>query len=203
MQIFPLAQIGRTVEEHASALLAYAGANAEIPEVAVTPEKRITKTGEQRIGGRLDDRRFPFGPGAQISIAGSGEALNFAKIAVTIAQRGQLGSAFFHAGVDERCGAVIVDRASGEAAVSVIPARSRSESNWEMLPMNHVGADGVRPMHVAPDRGVRVVLEKHVVAAVPENGAVGIVHPILGGKQMKLRAKRIGGVAGLEVGGGA
>jgi hypothetical protein len=34
-------------------------------------------------------------------------------------------------------------------------------------------------------------LKKHVVVAVPEDGTVRIVHPVVSGKQMKLGTKRI------------
>lgn len=61
--------------------------------------------------------------------------------------------------------------------------------------MNHVRADGVGPMHVSPNGSAGVVLKKHVVVTVPENGAVGIVHPVVRGKKMKLRPKGIGGQA--------
>src|SRR5579859_30068 len=61
-----------------------------------------------------------------------------------------------------------------------------------MAPVDHVVADGVIPMHVTPNGGVGVVLEKHVVKTVPVNGAVGIVHPVFCGEQMKRWAKRIG-----------
>ena len=59
--------------------------------------------------------------------------------------------------------------------------------------MNHIGRDGVSPVHVSPDGGVRVVLEEHVVVALPVNGTVGIVHPVGCRKQVELRAQRIGG----------
>ncbi len=46
------------------------------------------------------------------------------------------------------------------------------------------------PVHVSPDRGLRIVLVKHVILAAKEDGTVRIVHPVVGGKQMVLRAKR-------------
>src|SRR5882762_312781 len=98
MQIFPLAQIFRTVEQNAAALFANTGGDTEIPEVTFAPQKRIAETGEQWISGRLDYRSFPFGPGAEFRIGGSGQALDFAQIAVTIAERGEFGSNGFHSG---------------------------------------------------------------------------------------------------------
>jgi hypothetical protein len=35
-------------------------------------------------------------------------------------------------------------------------------------------------------------LEEHVVVAAPEDGAVGVVHPIFGGEEVELRAEGIG-----------
>ena len=55
-----------------------------------------------------------------------------------------------------------------------------------MLPMDHIGAGGVRPMHRSPERAIRVVLKKHVVATLVEDGSVRIVHPVLGGSEVKL-----------------
>src|SRR5438034_11762271 len=67
-----------------------------------------------------------------------------------------------------------------------------------MAPMNHVWADGVGPVHISPNRGVRVVLKKHVVSAFPINGPVGDIHPVLRGKQMKLRTQWVGGKSLLQ-----
>ena len=51
----------------------------------------------------------------------------------------------------------------------------------------------MRPVHVAPDGGLRIVLVKHVIAPAEKNRAVGIVHPVVRGKQVVLGAKGIGG----------
>jgi hypothetical protein len=124
--------------------------------------------------------------------------LDFAEIVIAVAERGAIGRNCFYAGVQNCCDTFVVDSAAGEAAVGVIPARSGSESDGQMAPMNHVVTDGVIPMHVAPDGGVGIVLEKHVIKAVPENRAVGIVHPVFCGKQVKRRAERIDGKLGLQ-----
>jgi hypothetical protein len=54
-------------------------------------------------------------------------------------------------------------------------------------------------MHIAPNGGIGVVLKKHVVVAFPIDWTVGIVHPVGGGEQMKLRSKRIGSKRGVEI----
>ena len=68
-----------------------------------------------------------------------------------------------------------------------------------MLPVNHVVAGGVGPVHVAPQGGLRVVLVEHVIAAAVENGTVGIVHPVVSGEKMILRAERVGGELAAEL----
>jgi hypothetical protein len=68
--------------------------------------------------------------------------------------------------------------------------------------VDHVGADAVGPVHVAPYGGVGVVLEKHVVVAFPEDGAVRVIHPVGDGKQVKLRAERIRSESRAEFGSG-
>ena len=54
-----------------------------------------------------------------------------------------------------------------------------------MPPVDHVRRDGVVPVHVSPDGGVRVVLVKHVVLAAPVDGAAGVVHPAAGGLEVE------------------
>ena len=71
-----------------------------------------------------------------------------------------------------------------------------------MLPVDHVEAGGVGPVHVAPDRGLRVVLVEHVIAAAIEDGTVRVVHPVASGKQMVLRTQRIRGEFSAEGSGG-
>ena len=94
---------------------------------------------------------------------------------------------------------MVVYGAAGEAAVGVVPAGSGSEGYWEMAPVNHVFAYCVGPVHVAPDCGVGVVLEKHVVEIFPIDGGVGVVHPVFGGEEVELRAEEIGGEFLLEI----
>ena len=95
---------------------------------------------------------------------------------------------------------MIFDGAAAEAAVLVGAAGRGGQRHGQMFPVEHVRADGVRPVHVAPDGGIRVVLEEHMIAVLPIDGAVGVVHPVGGGEQMILRAKHIGGQRGREVG---
>jgi hypothetical protein len=65
-----------------------------------------------------------------------------------------------------------------------------------MPPVDQVWADGVVPVHVTPNSGVGVVLKEHVVVAVPEDGPVGIVHPVAFGEEMELGTKSVGSELG-------
>src|SRR5713101_3060919 len=100
VKILPVAQIARAIEQDAAALFAKTGADAEIPDIACAPEKGIAKAGQARIVGRLQDRLLPLLPGAQVGVAGSGEALSFTEIVDAIAERGLLRRRCFHAGID-------------------------------------------------------------------------------------------------------
>ena len=72
-------------------------------------------------------------------------------------------------------------------------AGRRGNRNRKMFPVDHVVADRVSPVHVAPVRAVWVVLIEHVILAAPVDRTVGIVHPIRRGQQMVLGAAGIGG----------
>ena len=130
MQVFPLPQIFRTVEQNAPTLLANTGTDTEIPDVAIPPKKRIAKTGEQRISGRFDDWIFPFGPSAKLRVGRGGQALHFAEGMRAIAQRGHFRRGGFDSSVDDACGPTIIDRASREASVGISPAKRRRKCNW-------------------------------------------------------------------------
>ena len=179
MERLPLAQISGAVEKDAAAFFEMARGYAQDPIITLPPQKWVAKSREGGIIRRLDYWLFPFGPGAQLRIGGSCQALHFAKIVVAVAEGGAIGGCAFYAGVENGGGAAVVDGASGEAAVGVVPTWSGCEGDWKMTPVNHVFADGVSPVHVPPNGGVGVVLVKHVVGVVPEDGAVGVVHPIL------------------------
>ena len=53
-------------------------------------------------------------------------------------------------------------------------------------------------MHISPVSAVRVVLEEHVIAALIEDWAVGVVHPVSGGEKMILRAEGIMGESSVK-----
>src|SRR5580704_16104953 len=119
---------------------------------------------------------------------------------MAVTECGAVGGDGFYTGIDDGGGAVVIDGAAGEAAVRVVAAGSWSERDGFVLPVNHVVADGVIPVHVAPDGGVGIVLKEHVVFAAPEDGAVGVIHPVFGGEKVELGVEGVGGEIGLEGG---
>ncbi len=62
-----------------------------------------------------------------------------------------------------------------------------------MLPVKHVGADGMSPMHGAPERSVRIVLIEDVVLTPVVDRTVGVIHPVGRGEQVILRPQDIVG----------
>src|SRR6266446_5959307 len=159
-----------------------------MPIFIFAPKKRIAESRQTRVFGRLEHGLIPFGPGEKLRIARSSKALYLAKVVDAVAESRLFRGGGLHTCIENRRGAAIVHRASGETPIGVVPAGSRSKRNRQMAPVNHVLAHRVSPVHVAPDRGVWVVLEKHVVAALPIDRAVGIIHPVFGGEQMIFRA---------------
>ena len=193
VQESPLAQIPRPIEKHSAALLEETRADAEIPVSTLAPEKGIAESRQTRVPWRLEHGLIPFRPGEKLRIGGGSEALDLAKIVHAVAESGLFGSDGLYTRVENRGGAVIVHGASGETSIRVTLSGGRSKGNRQMTPVNHVLAHRVSPVHITPDGGVGVVLEKHVVPAIPVHGPVGIIHPIFRREQMILRAKRIGG----------
>jgi hypothetical protein len=202
VEIFPVAKISGFVEQDASTFFRLAGGYAAIPGASVrfggggcwdAKQEWIAEAGEIGILRRLDDGPGEFLPAEEIWVLAGGKALRLAKIMMAIAKRGAIGGNGFDSGVNDGGGVVVVDGAAGETAVGIVAAGSRSERDWLVLPVNHVVAHGVIPVHVAPDGGVGIVLEEHVVFAAPKDGAIGVVHPVFGGEEMELGAKGVGG----------
>ena len=67
----------------------------------------------------------------------------------------------------------IDDGAAAEHRAHVV----RREFVTELLPVNHVAADGVAPVHVAPTPAVGIVLEEQVILAVEVNHPVRVIVP--------------------------
>lgn len=132
-------------------------------------------------------------PFAQGRIIGGCEALNLQEIVSPVAQSGFASRNTLYARIQKSRGPIVIHSASGEATFGIVAARRGSESNGLMFPVDHVWTGGMRPVHISPDGGAWVVLEEHVVLALPIDGAIWIVHPIARRQEMKLGAEGIGG----------
>ena len=100
-----------------------------------------------------------------------------------------------HAGVDEGRDAVVVHRATGIAAVLVGTTGRGREGHGPVLPMHEIVADGVAPVLEGGSamRGGHIaelgrVLVEQVVAPLPLDEAVGVVHPPRRGQEVVARA---------------
>ena len=195
MEVSPLTEIGRRIKKDGATFAANARTYDQHPAVGFAPEAWIAESSDFKTGRRsCDDRLRELFPGTQVFIRGNGEALRFLPgVDSVLERRIGLGLGRLHSGVDH-CGLAVIEHgAAAEDAILIGPAGSGGERDGLVLPVNHVVAGGVRPVHVAPDGGLRVVLVEHVIAAAVENGTVGIVHPVVSGEKMILRAERIGG----------
>ena len=63
--------------------------------------------------------------------------------------------------------------------------------NRHVFPVHEIRTDGMRPVHVSPNRSAGIVLEEHMVLAPKEARCAGIVLPVSLGQQMELRPEGI------------
>ena len=89
----------------------------------------------------------------------------------------------------EAGGVVLVDDGRTGEDVSQRVAR---ESHGLFRPVHEVGRGGVAPRHVAPVVALRVILVEEVVSAVDVDHSVRVIHPVLGGGEVYLRAVLLG-----------
>jgi hypothetical protein len=83
-----------------------------------------------------------------------------------------------HAGVEEGWLAIDDGCGAGPAALRVGTAGRGGERDGLAMPVHHVGRCGMRPELDRGDRLV-VVLQEHMVAVLPVDGAARIVHPAM------------------------
>ena len=79
----------------------------------------------------------------------------------------------------------------GKAAIRIGSAGRGRKRHRQVLPVDHVRTDCMRPVHVTPIGAVRVVLVEHVVIVLPVDRPIRVIHPVGGRQQMELRAQRI------------
>src|SRR6185312_9483478 len=73
---------------------------------------------------------------------------------------------------------IVHDSRSAETPGSIRSSRRWFERDRRVLPVHHIGADGMGPMHFSPIRSVMVVLKKHMISPVPKYWSIRIIHPI-------------------------
>ena len=162
----PVAQAAAAIEQHLSAVVAIAGADDHPPLAVLAPDFRIAKVHDPLRGQQHRALLFEVN-----AVPAGGQALHFAdRAVVALAVEPDV------AGVDKRQHAVVVHRATGEAAVAIFFA-ARRQRNRPVLPVDHIVAGGVAPVHWAPVGAVGVVLIESVVLAAEPDETVWIVHP--------------------------
>ena len=104
--------------------------------------------------------------------------------------------------VDQRRNPFLADQGpTAEAADAVRSVRFRRQRHRMVDPMHEVGAGGVAPLNEIPVGAVRVVLVEDVVATLPEQGPVDVVHPRGWRREVIGWPMRIAGQGGSEVAG--
>ena len=104
--------------------------------------------------------------------------MGFAERVLAVNERGVAFGHGANSGVDGGAGVPVCDAAAGEYAVLIRASGSGCKCDRQVTPVDHVGRDGVSPMHVAPNGGSGIELVEHVVLAVPVDRAVGVVYPV-------------------------
>ena len=104
--------------------------------------------------------------------------------------------------VDQGRDPFLVDKSpAAEAADAVRSVILRRQRHRMVDPVHEVGAGGVPPLDAVPVGSVRVELVKDVVAPLPVDGAVDVVHPGGGRGEVPGRPVRIAGEGGSEIAG--
>ncbi len=182
----------RQHRDHHPLLLRFVPEHLRVAEVAELVGVRCRRQRDDRVAGVLR-------PGAA-AVDAVGERLRLrARLHVlAVGQRQglrvQAGEHRHHrrlAGPPEAAGVLQVHhRAAGEEHLGHV-ARSillGLQRDRQLVPAQQVTADGVAPGHVAPLVAVRVVLVEEVVLAVVVDEPVRVVHPVLGRRELELRA---------------
>ena len=181
--IAPVDQVGRRVVHGRAADAANPAADHLMPAVFFRPYRVVPEAGHRQPGRRRGHHRVGrmLRPSHQPVITGR-----------------NTGTLREYAGIHESRHAIVVHRTTRIAAVLVRTAGRGRERHRPVLPMHQIVADGVSPV-LERGRAVRVghiaelggVLVEQVVAPLPLDEAVGIVHPPRRGQEMVARAVTI------------
>ena len=115
------------------------------------------------------------------------------------------------AGEAEAVGIAVVDQGRNPFPVDQGPAAEAADAVRSVIlgrqrhrmvdPVHEVGAGGVPPLDAVPVGPVRVELVEDVVAPLPVDGAVDVVHPGGGRREVPGRPVRVAGQGGSEIAG--
>src|SRR5829696_352739 len=155
-----------------------AGALHGVPVAGVNEQKRVAYLIYARPDRGGDRWSLVLLPGEERSIT-SGQADNRLPRVVRIG------------GVDRRRHAVVVGDTATPATAGVDHPRPRHEGGRVIAPVQQIGRAGVTPMDVSVQWRIRVVLEEHVIRAVDQADAVGIVDPSPRGSDVEGRKDRV------------
>ncbi len=179
MDVAPMEQILRLIEQDHPALIHDPRADDHIPPIVATPDEGIAKI-PTRV--RTDRGWRPLDDGIQRVL------LPRQQIVIAGRQADDLG---IHAGIDQRGRAVVIDSTARPAALRIRPAGRGRERDRPIPPVDQILADGVPPMNRAVKCAVGIVLIKEMIASLPLDEAIGIVHPIGRRQKMIARTMRI------------
>src|SRR5713226_1874061 len=70
-------------------------------------------------------------------------------------------------GIQQCRGAMIIDGAPRPAPVGIGSPRGWRQGDWQVSPMDQIGADGVPPVNSFGDRTIRIVLVEEVILPLP------------------------------------
>ena len=189
MPIRPMMQIVRLIQQDRPAFAPDTRAQREQPLPAFPPHPRISKTGDRQMLRRPRNHGFrQLPPGTKVGIGRCCQALHLAPLMLAVVESDFRWRRWRqNARVNQVRRIAVEHRTAAEHAITIVSTGRGRKRNRFMLPVDHVRADRMRPMHRSPERTVGVVLKKHVVTILIEDRAIGIVHPIGRREQMVLR----------------
>src|ERR1700744_1964342 len=155
------------------------GTDTHVPRIGFLPQARIAESryfhSRRR---RVEHWPLQLVPCAQVRMAGCRETLRFTESMLAIAQRCITCCGALYPCIEHGRDALEIHRTTAETTILIGTSLRRRQRNGHMLPMHHVRAGCVRPVHITPDSRVWIVLVEHVVATLPENRPVRIIHPV-------------------------
>lgn len=188
------------IKKDGAAFIPNAGAESQQPLPVFSPQHGISEASHietRRWSG--DHRSRHLLPRTQVIVLCNGKALRFAPGMRAVTKRCFRGRRWRrNSGVNHGYCSVVENRAAAEDSILVGTAGRRRQGDGFVMPMQHIGTGGMSPVHVSPNRALRIVLMEHVITTAKINGTIGIIHPVMSGQKMILRSQRIRGKLAAE-----